>query len=405
MSDAHGGRHSDEGAPQPGTAHSWTELLDDLSSEVDELARRYVGRVKLIPGYEAAAYIPDRELHDTALECIDMLVECLRVGEPTRRLTGIAEEVGRRRARQSVPSEALATAVQLNFGVIWGRLLELCGPREAVTLAAHVEPTWRINDHFAAQVIASYTRETAVVTQERLNVRQSIVGRLFGTAQRSEAVARNVAFQLDCDPDGTFEVVVADQAVDQETLHRLDARLRRLPYFVHRTAGLTVAFWPAALASDELRRSISGLRCAHDADVRGMASIPAAARALSSVLEATDPLVRRVIDLHTGLPLLARRALLNDQVDVRRMLEDRFAECDEAERERIRDTVVAYLSTGSTQAAATRLFCHRNTVLNRIARFTALTGLDLTIPADSAIAVLAWSVVPPSDDSDRRRGG
>ncbi|WP_026545536.1 helix-turn-helix domain-containing protein, partial [Arthrobacter sp. 35/47] len=44
------------------------------------------------------------------------------------------------------------------------------------------------------------------------------------------------------------------------------------------------------------------------------------------------------------------------------------------EKERLIETVQAYFRTGSVSETAAELYCHRNTVLNRLARFSQLTG-------------------------------
>jgi DNA-binding PucR family transcriptional regulator len=59
------------------------------------------------------------------------------------------------------------------------------------------------------------------------------------------------------------------------------------------------------------------------------------------------------------------------------------------ERERLLAVVRAYTATGSVADVAARLYCHRNTVLNRLRRFTELTGRDVTVPADAAVVLLA----------------
>jgi DNA-binding PucR family transcriptional regulator len=54
------------------------------------------------------------------------------------------------------------------------------------------------------------------------------------------------------------------------------------------------------------------------------------------------------------------------------------------------DTFAAWLAEGgSTHRAATTLFCHRNTVINRIRRFERLTKRSLAVPADLLELVLA----------------
>ncbi len=50
-----------------------------------------------------------------------------------------------------------------------------------------------------------------------------------------------------------------------------------------------------------------------------------------------------------------------------------------------------FLSTGNITTTAEPLFCHRNTILNRLNRFQDLTGIDLTVPSQAARLVVAWA--------------
>jgi hypothetical protein len=59
------------------------------------------------------------------------------------------------------------------------------------------------------------------------------------------------------------------------------------------------------------------------------------------------------------------------------------------ERQRLVDTVVAYCASGSVAAVTRELYCHRNTVLNRLSRFTELTGLHPTRPTEAAAVLFA----------------
>ena len=72
-------------------------------------------------------------------------------------------------------------------------------------------------------------------------------------------------------------------------------------------------------------------------------------------------------------------------------LEAGLSGCRGGERERLKETVQHYLDTGSITATAQQLFCHRNTILNRISRFQDLTGVDLAVPAQTARLVVAWA--------------
>lgn len=56
---------------------------------------------------------------------------------------------------------------------------------------------------------------------------------------------------------------------------------------------------------------------------------------------------------------------------------------DPSSRELLLDTLAAWLdSGGSAQLASSQLYCHRNTVLNRLRRCEQLTGRSLDRPAD-----------------------
>ncbi|MFD4138024.1 PucR family transcriptional regulator [Streptomyces sp. NPDC058572] len=63
---------------------------------------------------------------------------------------------------------------------------------------------------------------------------------------------------------------------------------------------------------------------------------------------------------------------------------------DPADRELLVETLTVWLDEdGSAQRAAARLYCHRNTVLNRLRRFEQLTGRLLSRPSDAVEVSLA----------------
>src|SRR5690606_13037153 len=73
-----------------------------------------------------------------------------------------------------------------------------------------------------------------------------------------------------------------------------------------------------------------------------------------------------------------------------------------------RDVLLTTLETwlecdGSAARAADRLFCHRNTVLNRLRKIEQLTGRTLTRPGDLvelALALSALRLHGPDDDAE-----
>ncbi len=54
-------------------------------------------------------------------------------------------------------------------------------------------------------------------------------------------------------------------------------------------------------------------------------------------------------------------------------------------------TVRAFLDSGSIKVTSAVMECHRNTVVNRLRTFQELTGLDMTVPTQAALAVVLLS--------------
>lgn len=367
--------------------------MDALSARLPEIADRYVGRVRDIVGYREANQLADAELRDTAVECLGMLIHCLVDGEMSAQLLPTASSLGARRAAQAVPAEALATAVQLNFGVIWSELLELCGPKDSILLTSRVDLVWRVVDRFTAQVISSYHEERGRLAQEQANLRQVIVSRLFASDTPSAELVARVADELGIDEGDEYSVVVADRAEAQQRLHWV-AGNRRYPRFVaHTSDGRTSAFWPATLYRDAMAELLSPLPSVRFDRIKGLGEVPSSTEAAFHLLDVLAPETSRLVELDEGLPILSRHALRTLRIDVTERLEATLASASPGERERIHETVVVYLESGSIQETATQLYCHRNTVLNRLTRFQELTGLDPTVPRQAAIVVLAWSTI------------
>lgn len=61
-----------------------------------------------------------------------------------------------------------------------------------------------------------------------------------------------------------------------------------------------------------------------------------------------------------------------------------FSQLHASERSLLVEAVEVYLGSGSASRAAKALFCHRNTIMNRLAKFASVTGLDPTVPDDAA---------------------
>jgi DNA-binding PucR family transcriptional regulator len=100
-------------------------------------------------------------------------------------------------------------------------------------------------------------------------------------------------------------------------------------------------------------------------------------------------------------------ALIVSAPDVARRLADRVLSpllaLEPASRTILIETLRAFFEAdGSVAVAAERLFCHRNTVLNRVRRVEGLTGLDLARPLDVTTLIVVLESLrllpPPADE-------
>ncbi|MFE6992996.1 PucR family transcriptional regulator, partial [Streptomyces pharetrae] len=125
-----------------------------------------------------------------------------------------------------------------------------------------------------------------------------------------------------------------------------------------------------------------GARIGVGGAVDGLASVGEARRLADTALRMCPP-DGGTIRLTEHLPA----ALVVSSPELGATLADRVLgpldRVEPADREVLLDTVATWLACdGSAQRAGERLYCHRNTVLNRLRRFEQLTGRSLARPTD-----------------------
>lgn len=396
----------------PGDSLRWSELVEQLHGRLDVLSETFSEKVRDIPEY-ADKQVGASELGETARETFRRLVDGLRDEDlqrdpplgsgagPGTRGTSMLEfsaALGARRARAGIPPDALISAVRLDFSILWDDLLRIAHANDAALLASRVHKVWRVVDEFATQTHTSYLTERVRMAQEESSIRGEFVARLFNQSSLSADTVSQVAAALGVDAEARFALVAAsgDAAVrvrkaagqggyGQQSRHRL---------FLHEFGGNTYAFWPEAqsrAAAPKLPPGLEGIPCGYIPAIAGLRAVPAAARtaeSLASLLHAADS---GPLSVEAGWARLANQYLRDAGLDLLEDLKSGLSECRGGERERLEETIRHFLATGSISVTAEQLFCHRNTVLNRINRFQELTGIDLTIPAQTARLVVTWA--------------
>ncbi|WP_320783798.1 helix-turn-helix domain-containing protein [Streptomyces sp. CRN 30] len=379
-----------------------------LLHDVPELTDRLVAALQeQQPAYRAALRA-DRtavwqEAHGSLRHSVASLIDPRGTRDAARRCSW---RIGAERAEQGLPLDALLHAFRLGGSLVWQALVEetsAAAPGDVRLLVHVAADVWNFVDEHSALVAEAYRQ-----TERRLNRRRENRSRLLAAALL----------------DGTSRIADLPEAAEALDLPE-DGR-----YVV-----VSVAGGPLAGSADVRSAAVpAGLR-AHwhtGADVdHGIVLLPAGAEGLpdaaperdrpAGVRWGTGPAVdglaalgdaRRLADLALrlcpadggGVRLCERlpAALVVSSPELGRALAERalgpLLRLEPADRDLLLDTLTAWLDCdGSAQRAGERLYCHRNTVLNRLRRCEHLTGRSLTRPTDMvelSLALTARRLLP-----------
>ncbi|WP_327251217.1 helix-turn-helix domain-containing protein [Streptomyces sp. NBC_01244] len=332
-------------------------------------------------------------VHHLLRQAVDGLVREAR-GLPPE--LGEARADGELRARQGLPLDSLLRVYRVCGRLLWQVLTEAVAARDRAALPQLLPGApalWDVVDRMADAAAESYRRAEAVRGDRERELRGALLDALFdggGPAGRSAEAAR----RLGLPERGRFAVVVLDagdgawatpQGGAPRVLWRIRAdgetglvELGRLPLAsvtdLLAPLGLRAGVSPVVETPGELagarRLAVLALCAAPGADGPHTALLD---ERLPAALVAAEPeLAGRLRQVVLG-PVLALAA------------EDRRV---------LLTTLGTWLTCrGSTTYAAQRLYCHRNTVSNRLRRLEQLTGRSLADPAHVVELALAHTAV------------
>ncbi|MBQ0984835.1 helix-turn-helix domain-containing protein [Streptomyces sp. F63] len=341
------------------------------------------------PAYRAPTTDPDdlwQEVHRSLRHNVGSLLRPRESRESARQCSW---RIGAERAEQGMPLDAVLHAFRLGGSVVWQGLVEAAGERnpDDAHLLVHVAAdVWNFVDEHCGLVSDAYRQVERELTWRRENRHRLMTGALLdGTTRISDLP--EVAAALGLPENGRYAVVVvtggrraaygggeppsvpdgmrvvwhtgadADHGIvllGDGGPAGLAARIKPPP---GGRAGISSAVDGLAAVGDARRLAANALRCAAgDGDV--------------AVLEEHLP-----------------SALVISSPDLGAALTDRVLgpvlQLEPSDRDIMLDTLTVWLAAeGSAVRAAARLFCHRNTVLNRLRRYEQLTGSSLASPQD-----------------------
>ena len=381
---------------QSGDSERWRALLQqlDLGAITDEFMRR----LKALPSYADSA-LPANEIRRTGKASFEALLLALETMEDDveylKDRDAISLDVGVSRARAGVPIEALMTAIRLDFSVIWEALTAIATNEDSQLLVQRTARVWEVVDGYAGATQRAYVAELAKMQAEAASMRQSYLATLFSEKILTPVELTRIAEELGQELDTEYVVAVALWDHIPEFRLALANVPQGVKVFTHSLSDALVAFFPAEFRAgsslQKLYLNLERLNCGLIGEGCTLERIPQVAAMATSLAKLIDPDESGAMTWKRGWARMARFELDRAGAPGLDEAEKALEYCGTTERRRLRESVMAYLETGSISQASAQLYCHRNTLMNRLKRFTQRTGIDPTIPVQAARLVVGWS--------------
>lgn len=365
----------------------WLELIARLRDGKVSLISDFKSRFPVTTLY--AGKVSEAEVDALIESTIDMYLVLLS-GEPIDPiLQRLPFNLGRDRARQGVPSQQLLEGVRTNSRVIWNALRELSTDASAMTLVRNTDAVLSLVEWHVREVQSSYLREEEILNRFGERRRQRAVSRIFDTQPLNRDDLLIIATDLGVAEDSSFDVVVqlgphADDCV-------LCAHTGTMA-FAHELAEGTCHF--RSEGNTDLLTELANSHASIVTDVVGLAAVPDAAQAAITVSQARVAHKAMPVMVSDAWPHAAWKALTAGVPESLLPMDLGAIRAMGAEgRRRLLETIAMYLETGSIKETSAALYCHRNTVVKRLTQFESLTGLNLGIPKQAALATLALTAI------------
>ena len=359
----------------------WLRLIARLRAHKSLLIADFKNRFPAVLLYEGR--VSEDEIDDLVASTMEMYLLLLSGDELNPALQQLPQDLGRRRARQGVPGQLLLQGVRTNSRVIWNALRGIASD-EAAALVRNTDAVLSLVEWHVREVQSSYLREEESLNRHSERRRQRMVDRIFAepAADPDDLVA--VSMELGIRTDGRFDTAIqfTDHDVDCVPCHGA------APTFAAEVADGICHFRPAGRGS--LAADLAGNHTVVIESVRGLNRLPGAARAGLALLRAQRRANSEPTTPTQAWPALAWKNLIAVvPTDLLPLDLTALHTLDTSEQTRLVETIRSYLTTGSIKQTAEDLYCHRNTIVKRLDRFRGLVGLDVRIPREAALALLA----------------
>lgn len=376
-----------------------------LRPRLPALADGAVSRLRTASPYYADPLLAPPDLGESARAALDAFL-CGFIDPGRAAESGeYASRIGRRRAADGVPLQAVLHAYRIGGTRLWEELVALVvreSPERTPALAFAAGDLWRRVDRDTALLTEAYRGTTAGLPDgDGRGLRPVLRALLRGQADPVRIPAAAVSLGLPS--RGRYAVAL----LSGPGTGRADTDP------VREVVDGTALYWcplddvTAVVVSlgdrppEALTRLLPvgpGARGGVSAVVEGLERLGRARElaALALAASPSDGLLHGLGDRLSRVFTVARPDLA---ADVAEQVFGPLRRMERAERAELLTTLAAWLDHGgSTRRAGEALYCHRNTVLNRLRRLERLTGRSLADPrdvVDLALALDAEEVAAP----------
>ncbi|WP_068260525.1 PucR family transcriptional regulator [Janibacter limosus] len=392
-------------------------LVRARAQRVEPITQRLVASIaRENNAYDATGVVPDEDLWRSCYDNVERVLEMLVLSvQPDGSLSSVddldvlldaARATGGRRAEQGLPLDDVLRSYRIGGRLIWEDLVAQADPpldpESFLNLGVWL---WSSVDTSSAEVARAYRHtEQHLLRADTQRMAALWEGLLSGRA-REEAFAQEASRSMDLPAHAPLLLVLlrrttpedaADVLVDVVTEHHL------LTAWQTRADGDVVGILALPDEASHHRVVAALVDVAESTGLCG--GVSGRCGGLAEVDEAFEQarMAAAGLDRGTGLRSHDDRlvpALLLSSPHISRQLVDHWLgpllALPEAECAELLDTLYAWVAAGgSTSRAATVIPCHRNTVLNRLVRVSAITRqhlLDGPPPTGLALALQAYA--------------
>ncbi|MEU5398087.1 helix-turn-helix domain-containing protein [Streptomyces sp. NPDC005963] len=416
MREADACQASPDGAPgRPSEAdvesvlrHSAELLRPDLPAFTEGV----VARVRAVSAYYGDPTLPPPDLARSALTAFDAFVAGLITPDRVAESGDHAWAVGDRRGREGVPLQTLLDAYRIGTTGLWDALVARVvreSPGRVATMAYAAGDVWRRADGDVALVVEAHRRAMARPPSAGGGPRHRPVLQALLRGHTHPAHLSALAQCPGLPRYGRYAVVLlrGPGVRPLETESGYEVRNGVELYWCPQDDGVAIVALLGARPLTALGALVpvgAHTRGGVSTVVTGLAELGRARELAELALGAcrSDGELAQVGDRLSRAFALTRPDLAGDLAD---QVLGPVLRLPPADRNELLTTLAAWLDCdGSTRRAGERLYCHRNTVLNRLRRLEVLTGRRLAHPRDVVDLAMAleaqWVSTPPDIRTD-----